>query len=208
MPELFAMEAIESVIFDWGGVLIDDPAPGLMQYCAQALAVSKEDYIKAHSKFAGDFEKNLINEDTFWERICGKLGVSNPKAPSLWADAFKAAYVPREDMFSLAERLRKNGYKTALLSNTEIPAMQYFYQQQYDMFDVLIFSCWEGIKKPDRKIYELVLEKLGTRPAEAVFIDDKAGCIKGAQEAGLKTILFESIDQVKEDLASLMVQIN
>ncbi len=206
MPRLFTMERIESVIFDWGGVVIDDPVPGLMQYCAQALAVSKEDYIKAHSKFAGDFEKNLINEDTFWERICGELGVSKPKVNSLWADAFEAVYVPKEDMFSLAARLRKNGYKTALLSNTEAVAMQYFYQLQYDMFDVLVFSCAEGTRKPEKKIYELTIQKLGSQPGQSVFIDDKPEYINGAKEAGLNTILFENINQLKNALAKLGVE--
>ena len=63
------METIKSVIFDWGGVLIDDPVPGLMQYCAKTLKVSKEDYIKAHSKFEADFQKGLICEDTFLSLI-------------------------------------------------------------------------------------------------------------------------------------------
>lgn len=205
MLELFAMEAIESVIFDWGGVLIDDPTPGLMRYCAQALAVSKEDYIKAHSKFAEDFEKNLISEDTFWERICGELDVSKPKVPSLWADAFKSAYVPREDMFTVAARLRKNGYKTALLSNTEAAAMQYFYQLQYNMFDVLVFSCAEGTRKPEKKIYELTIQKLGSRPGQSVFIDDKPEYINGAKEAGLNTILSRNVEQVKNELAGLFI---
>jgi putative hydrolase of the HAD superfamily len=199
------MERIESVIFDWGGVLIDDPAPGLMQYCAQALAVSKEDYIKAHSKFAADFEKNLINEDTFWEKICGELGVSKPKVHSLWTDAFKAAYVPRKDMFSLAARLGKNGYKTALLSNTEAAAMQYFYQLQYDMFDVLVFSCAEGTRKPEKKIYELTIQRLGSRPGQSVFIDDKPEYINGAKQAGLNVILFRNVEQVKNELAGLFI---
>jgi len=205
VPRLFTMERIESVIFDWGGVLIDDPAPGLMQYCAQALAVSKDDYIKAHSKFTADFEKNLINEDTFWERICGELGVSKPKVHSLWADAFKAAYVPREDMFIVAARLRKNGYKTALLSNTEAVAMQYFYQLQYDMFDVLVFSCAEGTRKPEKKIYELTIQRLGSQPGQSVFIDDKPEYINGAKEAGLNTILFRNVEQVKNELAGLFI---
>ena len=206
MPELFAMEAIESVIFDWGGVLIDDPAPGLMQYCAQALAVSKEDYIRANNKFAADFQKGLIGEDTFWERICGELGVPRPKVRSLWSDAFKAAYVPREDMFSMAARLRKNGYKTALLSNTEASAMQYFHQLQYDMFDVLVFSCAEGTRKPEKKIYELTVQRLGSRPGQSVFIDDKPEYINGAKEAGLNTILFENISRLKSALAELGVE--
>ena len=207
MPRLFTMERIESVIFDWGGVLIDDPAPGLMQYCAQALAVSKEDYIKAHSKFAADFQKDLISEDTFWERICSKLNIPKPKVHSLWADAFKAVYVPRKDMFSLAARLRKNGYKTALLSNTEAAAMQYFYQLSvFGGFDVLVFSCAEGTRKPEKKIYELTIQRLGSQPGQSVFIDDKPEYINGAKQTGLNTILFENINQLKNALAKLGVE--
>jgi len=200
------MERIESVIFDWGGVLIDNPAPGLMRYCAQALNVKKEDYIRTHDKFAADFQKGLIGEDTFWERICGELDVPKPKFESLWADAFKAAYVPREDVFSLAERLRRDGYKTALLSNTEAPAMQYFYQLQYNMFDVLVFSCAEGTRKPEREIYELTVRRLGSRAGQSVFIDDEQEYINGGKEAGLNTILFENLSRLKSALAELGVE--
>ncbi len=201
------MERIESVIFDWGGVLIDDPAPGLMRYCAQALAVSKDDYIRTHDKFAADFQKGLIGEDTFWERICGELDVPKPKVESLWADAFKAVYVPKEDMFSLAARLRKNGCKTALLSNTEAAAMQYFYQlSAFGGFDVLVFSCAEGTRKPEKKIYELTIQRLGSRPGQSVFIDDKPEYINGAKEAGLNTILFENINQLKNALVEIGVE--
>ena len=207
MPRLLTMERIESVIFDWGGVLIDDPAPGLMRYCAQALSVTKDDYIRTHDKFAADLQKDLISEDMFWERICGELDVPRPKADSLWVDAFKAVYVPREDMFSLAARLRKNGYKTALLSNTEAAAMQYFYQlSAFGGFDVLVFSCAEGTRKPEKKIYELTIRRLGSQPGQSVFIDDKPEYINGAKEAGLNTILFENINQLKNALAESGVE--
>jgi len=201
------METIESVIFDWGGVLINDPAPGLMQYCTKALCVANEDYIKAHSKFADDFHKGLICEDTFWEQICSELNVPKPDIPSLWAEAFEAAYIPRNDMFSMAASLQENGYRTAILSNTELPAMQYFLQQRYDMFDVLVFSCAEGVKKPDRKIYELTLEKLGSLPEQSVFIDDNPEYINGAKEVGINTVLFQSVGQVKNELARLSIKI-
>lgn len=206
MDGLFAMEVIESVIFDWGGVLIEDPAPGLVKYCSEALAVSKEDYIKANDKFAADFQKGLISEDIFWERMCNGLGVSKPKVPSLWFDAFKAAYMPREEMFSLAAGLGKKGYKMAFLSNTEKPAMRYFHQFGYDVFDVLVFSCAEGTSKPERRIYELTVQRLGSEAGQSVFIDDKPEYINGAQQAGLNTILFESISQVKNELAGLGVE--
>ncbi|MBN1805482.1 MAG: HAD family phosphatase [Sedimentisphaerales bacterium] len=194
------MEVITSVIFDWGGVLIEDPAPGLVKYCSESLCVSEEDYIRAYNEFGGDFHRGIIGEEEFWGRMCGGLGVSEPGVNSLWTDAFKAAYVPREEMFALAAGLRGKGYKTALLSNTEGPSMQYFYQLGYNMFNVLVFSCAEGIIKPERRIYELVVQRLGTETGQSVFIDDKPDYIDGARRAGLKTILFESVGQVKSEL--------
>jgi hypothetical protein len=46
---------IEAVLFDWGGVLIENPAPGLMDYCAKALGVSVEDYVRAHNQHGEAF---------------------------------------------------------------------------------------------------------------------------------------------------------
>lgn len=197
------MGSIKSVIFDWGGVLIDDPAPGLMRYCGQKLKVSEKDYIKTHDKFSADFQKGLIGEDVFWARICGELNVPQPTIDSLWAEAFRAVYVPKEDVFVLAKRLQQDCCKTALLSNTEVPAMRYFHQFGYDMFDVLVFSCAEGTRKPERKIYELALERLGSQPAQSVFVDDKQEYIDGAKQVGLNTILFKNIHQLKSELTKL-----
>ena len=86
--------------------------------------------------------------------------------------------------------------------------MQYFYQQRYDMFDVLVFSCIEGVKKPGSKIYKLTLEKLGSEAEQSVFIDDKPEYISGAKEVGINTVLFQSLDQVKNELARLCVKID
>jgi epoxide hydrolase-like predicted phosphatase len=133
--------------------------------------------------------------------------VSKPKVRSLWTEAFKAAYVPRTDVFSMAASLQKNGYRTAVLSNTELPAMEYFHEQRHKMFDVPVFSCLEGVKKPDGKIYELTLEKLGSKPRQSVFIDDKQEYIDGAKEVGINTVLFQNIDQIKDELNRLGVKI-
>jgi epoxide hydrolase-like predicted phosphatase len=206
LVRLFAMEQIESVIFDWGGVLIDDPAQGRMQYCARALGVPQHDYAKAQNKFIADFQKGLISEDAFWIKVCSDLKIPKPNVRSLWADALSAAYMPREEMFSMVSSLKEKGYKTALLSNTEVPTMQYFHQLRYDMFDVLVFSCAEATKKPERKIYELTIHKLGARPKQSVFIDDEPEYINGAKEVGLNTILFKGINQVKDELSRLSVK--
>jgi putative hydrolase of the HAD superfamily len=202
------MEVIRSVIFDWGGVLIEDPRPALMEYCARALGVSEADYVKAHSTWAADFQNGLIQEDTFWTRICGELNRPKPQRKSLWGEAFRAVYRPKHEMFTMVSALHENGYRTALLSNTEAPAMQFFYELEYDMFDALVFSCAEGTSKPDIRLYETTVSRLATAPEQAVFIDDKPEFIDGARRLGINTVLFQGPQQAKDDLAKFGVNIS
>ena len=198
------MEKIESVIFDWGGVLIDDPRPGLLRYCSEAFGMALEDYTPVHDSFLDEFGKGKISEERFWQQISCKLGKSMP--PVQWYEAFRSAYVPKQEMFRLASSLHDKGYKTAFLSNTELPAVDFFHERGYDMFDVLVFSCVEGVMKPARRIYEITLEMLGLKAGQAVFIDDRQDYIRGAEGVGLNTILFQSIDQVKGKLTELGVE--
>ena len=198
---------IEAVIFDWGGVMIDDPGPGLMRYCAEKLNVTSSAFTNTFQKFMEKFQTNSVSEEAFWELICGDLTVEKPSEGSLWKEAFMSVYKPRQEMFSLAESLQKSGNKTALLSNTEIPAMDFFVEQRYNCFDFQVFSCIEGITKPRKKIYEITVQKIGCNLAQAVFIDDKLEMIDGAKNAGLHTIFFENTRQVKNELVKLGLNI-
>ncbi len=196
---------IEAVLFDWGGVLIENPAPGLMAYCARALQVLVEDYARAHNEHSAAFQKGLIGEEVFWQDVCQELGRPVPRQSSLWGEAFRAVYSPREEVFALARQLRENGHKTSVLSNTEAPAREFFLELQYDMFDVLTFSCAEGVRKPEREIYEIASQKLGMAPAQCVLIDDRLDFIEGACNVGMKGIVYENLVQVKEELTGLGV---
>lgn len=197
---------IESVIFDWGGVLIEDPRPALLRYCANAFDVPLEHYAPVHDSFLDEFQKGRINEVEFWRRISQKLGRPAPPVPSLWPGAFRWAYVPRREVFRLVSALHASGYKTALLSNTELPAAQLFRALGYDMFDALVFSCEQGVAKPEPRIYEITLEKLGSTAPRSVFVDDKPDYIEGAKAVGINTILFTDIEQLKRDLIALGVK--
>ena len=204
MDGLFKMEKIESVVFDWGGVLIDDPRPGLLRYCSEAFGVPLEVYTPVHDLFLDEFHKGKISEERFWRQMADKLGKPMPKVR--WYEAFRSAYVPKQEMFRQVSLLHDKDYKTALLSNTELPAIDFFHEQGYDMFDVLVFSCLEGLMKPERRIYEITLERLGSKAEQTVFIDDRRDYIRGAQEVGLKTILFKSIDQVRDTLVGFGIE--
>jgi epoxide hydrolase-like predicted phosphatase len=213
------MGKIQAIIFDWGGVLIEDPAPALFKYCANALGVSEEHYLIAFNICLNDFQTGRVTEQQFWmnmtDHLNARLGeasrrsrVPMPKAKSLWSDAFAAAYVPRREIFALAARLRKAGCKIAILSNTEKPAVELIHKQKYDVFDVEVFSCLEGTAKPGRKIYEIALDRLGTPANQTLFIDDRQDFIDGAKQAGLQTILFKDVKQLKTDLATAIGRID
>jgi putative hydrolase of the HAD superfamily len=200
------MDKIESIIFDWGGVLMENPRPGLLKYCSEAFGVPLEDYTPVHDSYLDDFHKGKIGEERFWRQISEKLGKPMPSAQSQWYDAFRSAYVPKQEMFDLAASLHEKGYKTAILSNTELPAVRFFHEQSYTMFDLLVFSCIERMMKPQRRIYEITLERLGSKAGRTVFIDDVRDYIRTAKLMGLKTILFENVEQVKGELAGLGVE--
>jgi putative hydrolase of the HAD superfamily len=202
------MGKIEAVVFDWGGVLIENPAPGIVQFCAKALGVSEDNYKRAYGICMDDFQRGLASEEQFWKNMTIRLGVSMPKVNSLWGDALAAVHVEMPGMLSIVNALRKAGLKTALLSNTEMPAVEIFKKQKNnDIFDVAVFSCIEGTKKPDSKIYEITLSRLKTPACQTLFVDDRQDFIDGAQNAGLRTILFESVQQFKKELLKLGLNI-
>jgi epoxide hydrolase-like predicted phosphatase len=194
---------IKAVIFDWGGVLIDDLVPGLSAYFAKALGVTEEALVNVYIKFVQDFQKGIMSEGTLWERLCVGLGVRRPYNPMLWRDAVSYVCSPRDEMFCLAAHLKETGYKVGVLSNAEIAVMEYFYQQAYDVFDVTVFSCAEGTRKPEQKIYEIILERLQVQPSETIFIDDREANITAAEALGIHGILFTSPEQVIKELVTI-----
>ncbi len=198
------MNTIKAVIFDWGGVLIDNPVHGLASYCSTALRVPPDRFTQARATHYPAFLKGLISEKEFWRRVCGDLQVQPPGVASLWGEAFRKVYAPIEEMFDLVALLKGRGYRTALLSNAEEPAARYFHELGYPMFDVLTFSCREQTAKPEREIYELTLRRLDVAPAEALMIDDREDCLDGAWDVGIHTLLFTTAEDVIQSLKSCL----
>jgi putative hydrolase of the HAD superfamily len=198
---------VKAIIFDWGGVLIDSPAQEMLALFAQEFGVTPEAINNAYIPFGERFQKGQIEEHDLWEGLCAALGVEKLYKPLLWEHIFEQVYTPKEEMFALASTLKDRGYTVGLLSNAESPTVRFFHRQGYTMFDVAVFSCEEGTAKPERKIYQIALERLGANPAEAVFIDDRADFIEGAQKLGMHTIRFENPQQVKQALVALSIPI-
>lgn len=194
---------IKAVIFDWGEVLIENPAGRMLKYFSDLLGVRGEELNRVYAEMVTDFQKGFLTEQRLWGEVCRRLGTREPTGQaSLWKEAFRCAYTPRKEMFSLLAALKGAGLKVALLSNTELPAVEFFREQHYEVFDQTIFSCLEGTAKPEEEIYAIALERLGVKASESVFVDDRQDFIEGAKRVGLGTILFRSPAQVEKDLWS------
>ena len=104
-------------------------------------------------------------------------------------------------------RIPKETYRIGLMSNTEMPMVRFFKTRKYKWFDPEIFSCKVGARKPEAKIYEILLRKLELKPEEIVFIDDRKENIDAANQIGINGILFKNSKQLKKDLLTLSVKL-
>jgi len=198
---------IKAVIFDWGGVLIDNPVEEMITFASRALSVSPDRLRPPYLRYKLLLQDGRISEEMFWDSICGELGVVNPCRPSLLDQSFRAAYREREDVFALVSTLHRRGYKTAILSNTEAPSVTFFHEKKYPMFDAAVFSCMVGVSKPDLRIYRTVLDRLGAQPRTALLIDDSLENVGGAEQTGMVALLFKNTSQLRRELLALSMEI-
>lgn len=72
-----------------------------------------------------------------------------------------------------------------------------------DCFDVALTSCYLGLRKPDRAMYQRAIDIVGGPAERILFIDDRANNVAGARQAGLHAIQFSGEAALREELAKL-----
>ncbi|HOZ87408.1 MAG TPA: HAD-IA family hydrolase, partial [Bacteroidia bacterium] len=106
----------------------------------------------------------------------------------------------------------KQQYNTFLLSNTCEPHITAFEHDLYikhgvrnfnDYFDKVYYSCRIGMRKPDKEIFEFVLNDNVMLPSETVFIDDSEQHVKAAGECGINSYLLPKNTEIGDFLAEL-----
>ncbi len=97
-----------------------------------------------------------------------------------------------KDVPATLRSLKNKGYKLAVLSDSDYSAkekIEWFRKAGIaEIFDTIVCSCDIGYCKPEKKAYFTVLEKLGAKSEEAVFIGHSVKDLVGARNVGLKTI--------------------
>ena len=69
---------IKAIIFDWGGVLIDNTADCLIEYCAKFLNVETKSLKNIFLQYKSIFQKGEIPENELWQKICTQLNIKKP----------------------------------------------------------------------------------------------------------------------------------
>jgi HAD superfamily hydrolase (TIGR01509 family) len=105
-------------------------------------------------------------------------------------------------MRGLVYRVKKLGYKTALLSNSW--GNEYPREGWDEMFDVIVISGEVGMRKPERRIFQYTLDKLEIPGSNSVFVDDVKMNIDAGVEVGLIGIHHETYEKTRSELEILL----
>jgi putative hydrolase of the HAD superfamily len=122
----------------------------------------------------------------------------------------QAQSVPYQETIDLARALAATGRYRLMTINNESAELNQYRLEQFGLrglFVTFFSSCWVGILKPARRIYELALAMSQAEPSGSVFIDDREQNLEPARALGMQTIRFTDARQLRQDLAGLGVHI-
>jgi putative hydrolase of the HAD superfamily len=113
---------------------------------------------------------------------------------------------PRPEMTRAIERIRAHGLRTGALTNnwSDERRRAPHALHELDLFDAVVESAVEGLRKPDPRIYALTLMRLDVLASEAVFLDDLGINLKPAREMGITTIKVVDPDDALRELETVL----
>lgn len=183
------------LLVDWGGVLTTDVFVSFQHFCrnegldlSTVRDVFRSDPEGRRALF--ELETGELTEPEFEERFAALLGLRPDRAPGMIDRLFggmKADIV----MFDAVRAAKRSGIRTGLLSNSW-GVDRYDRSHFPDLFDAVVISGEEGMRKPDRAIYELAIDRMALPAADIVFVDDLPGNLAPARDLGMTTVHHEN----------------
>lgn len=192
-----------ALLIDWGGVLTSNLFDSFREYCARAGI----DPQTLRGRFSSDassrellisLEKGELQEEEFERRLAPLLGVESNGL----IDGLFAGVQPDTAMVEAVRKARRSGVRTALVSNSW-GVHRYPHDMFDELFDGVVISAVEGIRKPSRRMYELGAERAGVSPHRAVYVDDLPFNLNPAEELGMATVHHTSAETTIPELERL-----
>ena len=188
--------AIRAIIFDCFGVLTKD---WWREFCD---SIEDKEVLHQAKELNHQYDAGLISPQDFTEAVHKLTG---------------RAVKPIEDIFASPEPMKnhellayikelKPKYKIGLISNVGTNWIRDYFltKEEQALFDDMVLSFEAGTTKPDPKIYQLALDRLGVKPEETVFVDDIGRYCRAAEQLGMKSVTYVGFNQFKTDLEKLL----
>ena len=194
---------VKAIIFDLGGVLFTN---GTAAFVKKIVTRYGHDETTVRDVLDGKlgslYREARIPREEFWRGAKEALGLREnmEQLESEWI----ASYELIEGTKKIIEALSKK-YKVYYLSDNVRERVEQLEQKYHFLllFSGGIFSHEVGVRKPDPRIYRMILELVRVSPHEAIYIDDKPDFLVPPKALGMITFLFTTPEQLKKDLQTL-----
>jgi epoxide hydrolase-like predicted phosphatase len=200
------LDGIAAVAFDMGGVLTYTSFGGLEDYAA-ALGLSPgllTSYFRGHPKMVL-LETAQISSREFFKFVC--TDCQSQTGTRLDIRELAAAAATGEELNPSMVKLVADVHRhcgTALLTNNVAEA-RWRDDFPFELFDVVIDSSQVGVRKPDERIYQELIRRIGRPPGQVVFVDDLPENVEPALRMGIRALLFTGEAELRCTLAELGV---
>jgi HAD superfamily hydrolase (TIGR01509 family) len=197
---------IKAIIFDMGGVILrtEDHTP--RTELAKRFGMTREELelLVFTSPSAMEATVGMISDRQHWANVWKELNVPEAEQAACEKAFWDGDAIDQKLIAFL--RAQKGRYTTALLSNAWPSAREALtdYYHCMDAFDVSMFSYEVGLAKPDPAIYRQILERVGVKAEEAIFVDDVKENILAAAALGIHGIQFRGTDDALVQIAELL----
>ena len=195
------MSDIRTIIFDLGGVIITLDSQQAVDRFKVLGVKDAEQRLDSYTQSGifGDLEHGLISDEDFRRELSKLVGheVSHEQCAYAWQGYAKE--VPQRNLDAL-DRLRREGYRVVLLSNTNPYMMEWVDSGAFDgkghsvfhYFDACYLSYQLKLMKPSEDIFRAVLRNEKTFASECLFVDDGARNVATASQLGMRTLMPEN----------------
>ena len=200
------MSRVEAIVSDFGGVLTSPLLDSFLAF-QEASGVSLETLglaLAAIAERSGanplyELETGRLTEAGFLAGLAAELTEreGRPIEMHSFGERYFEHLRPNDELIDYMRSLRGRGYKMAICTNN-VREWEPLWRAKLpvdEIFDVVVDSGWVGVRKPDREIYDLTLERLAVEPGAALLLDDIELNCDAARMLGMHAVHFRANDQ-------------
>lgn len=204
-----------AVVVDYGGVLTNPLSETLEAYCA-ATGLTPEQIATAFAAVAAQdggvapmsqLEVGAITEEEFVAKVTAALVANGaPRPPARFGEIWFRGRRANEPFVAYLHKLRGRGHPLGLLTNN-VAEWEPLWRATIpvdELFDAVVVSSEERMRKPDPRIYETMLDRLGLPASQCVFVDDVEENCEAAERAGMRAVRFGDHVQAIAEIEALL----